>query len=69
MLGFGFCDVTPYNLVDIVTCFSNLKTGFGLVSRFIGYSLIVTTDNYNTLKITVIITHAKSHIMSSQADL
>jgi hypothetical protein len=28
----------------------------------------VTTNNYNTLKITVIITHEKSHRKSSQAD-
>jgi hypothetical protein len=37
------------------------------VSRLIEYSLVVTTNNYNTLKITVIITHVKSHAKSSQA--
>jgi hypothetical protein len=31
--------------------------GFGLVSRFIGYSLVVTKNNYNTSKIPVIITN------------
>jgi hypothetical protein len=38
------------------------------MSRFIGYSPVVTTNNYNTLKITVIITNVKSHIKFSQAD-
>jgi hypothetical protein len=31
--------------------------GFGLVSQFIGYSLVITTIRYNTLKITVTLTH------------
>jgi hypothetical protein len=38
------------------------------VSRFIEYSPSVTINNYHTLKFTVIITHVKSHIMSSQTD-
>jgi hypothetical protein len=33
---------------------------FGLVNRFIGSSLVVTTNNCNTLKITVIITQTLS---------
>jgi hypothetical protein len=37
----------------LVTC----RRGFGLVNRFIEYSQVVTTINYNTLKITVTITH------------
>jgi hypothetical protein len=35
------------------------------VNRFIGYSLVVTANNYNTLRIAVII---KSHTKFSQAD-
>jgi hypothetical protein len=38
------------------------------VNRFIGYSLVVTTNNHNTFKITLIVTHVKSHTKSSQAD-
>jgi hypothetical protein len=43
------------------------RRGFGLVNRFIGSSLVVTT-NCNTFKITVIITHNvfNSHVKSSQ---
>jgi hypothetical protein len=40
-----------------VTCISDYRRVFGSVSRFVGYSLVVTTINYNTFKITVIITH------------
>jgi hypothetical protein len=36
-----------------------LRRGFGLVNRFIGFSLVATTNNCNTFKITVIITHAR----------
>jgi hypothetical protein len=54
----------------IVTCISDLYLGFALVNRFIGYSLVVTTSNYNTFKITVIIAYKvfKSQVKSSQAD-
>jgi hypothetical protein len=40
-----------------VTCDSRLQTGFGCVSGFIDHSQIVITNNYNTLKNTVTITH------------
>jgi hypothetical protein len=55
-------------IYNIVTCIMWLKTGFGLVNRFIWYSLAVTTINYNTLQITVIIAHIKSsiHMLSPQ---
>jgi hypothetical protein len=56
------------SIIHIVTCISDLQTGFGSVSRVTGHSPVVTTNNYNTLKITVIITHVKSHTKSSQAD-
>jgi hypothetical protein len=38
------------------------------MNRFIGSSLLVTTNNCNTFKITVIITHEvfNSHVKSSQ---
>jgi hypothetical protein len=41
--------------------------GFGLVSRLTGYSPVVTTNNYDLLKITVIITRVKSYTKFSQA--
>jgi hypothetical protein len=41
----------------IVTCISDFRRGSGFANRFIGYSLVVTTNNYKTFKITVIITH------------
>jgi hypothetical protein len=44
-------------MLDIDTCISDFYMGFGLVNRFHGYSQIVTTINYNTLKITVTIAH------------
>jgi hypothetical protein len=37
-----------------------LSRGFGLVNRFIGSLLLVTTNNFNIFKITVIITHTLS---------
>jgi hypothetical protein len=37
------------------------KTGFGLVIGFLDHLQVVTTVNYNTLRITVIITH-KEHL-------
>jgi hypothetical protein len=37
--------------------FQRLKTRFGFVLRFIGYSLVVTTIIYNTVHITLIIAH------------
>jgi hypothetical protein len=40
------------HLFNIVTCISDYRS----VSLFIGHSLVVTTNNYNTSKITVIIT-------------
>jgi hypothetical protein len=36
-----------------VTC----RRDFELVNRFIGYSRVVTTNNYDTIKITVVIIH------------
>jgi hypothetical protein len=47
--------------------FEWLRRVFGLVSRFIGSSLLVTTNNCSTFKITVIITHKvfNSHLKSS----
>jgi hypothetical protein len=45
---------------------SVIKDGIGLVNRFIGYSLVVTTINYNTGQITGIIAHTiKSSILSA----
>jgi hypothetical protein len=39
--------------------------GFGLTIKFIGSSLVVTTNNCNTFKITIIITHKSSiHMLS-----
>jgi hypothetical protein len=45
------------NHTFILSRVSVSKDGFGLVNRFIGYSLVVTTMNYNTVQITVIIAH------------
>jgi hypothetical protein len=39
-----------------------------MVNQFTGHSSVETTINYNTLKITVIITRVKPHAKSSQAD-
>jgi hypothetical protein len=47
---------------NAVTCISDYRRGFVLANRFIGYSLIVTTINYNTFKITVIITNKVFYI-------
>jgi hypothetical protein len=45
--------------------FQWLRRRFGLVNRFIGSSLVVTTNNCNTFKITVITTHTVlSHTLS-----
>jgi hypothetical protein len=41
----------------IITCRSDYRSGFGLPNRFIGYSYVITTINYNTLRIPVIIPH------------
>jgi hypothetical protein len=41
------------------------KTRFGLVNWVIGSSLVITTNNCNTFKITVIITHMLSLYGSS----
>jgi hypothetical protein len=54
--GLKKCAVLPVNQ-DIVTYISDFRRGFGLANRFIGYSPVVTTINYNTFKITIIITH------------
>jgi hypothetical protein len=48
---------TTGSITDIVTCISDFRREFGLANRFIGYSLVETTNNYNTFKITVIIAH------------
>jgi hypothetical protein len=42
---------------NIVTYIRDYRCGFGLVNRFIGYSPVVTTINYDTLKIILTITH------------
>jgi hypothetical protein len=41
---------------DIITYISELRGGFGTVSRFIGYSPVDTTINNTTFNLTVIIT-------------
>jgi hypothetical protein len=41
----------------IVTCWSDYRRGFGWTNRFIDYLQIVTTRNYNIVRIIVIITH------------
>jgi hypothetical protein len=51
-----FFDISSTN-TDTVMCISDLRRGFELANRFIAYSQVVTTVNYNTFKITVIITH------------
>jgi hypothetical protein len=43
-------------------CISDYRRGFGLANRFIGYSQVVTTINYNTIKITVIVTYKWSFV-------
>jgi hypothetical protein len=43
------------------------RCGFGLVNRFIGSSLVVTTISSYTLKITVTISHVTSHTKSSNS--
>jgi hypothetical protein len=55
--------------IHIDTCLSDyVYFGFRLLSRFIGASPVVTTNNCNTFKITVIITHKdfNSHVKSTQ---
>jgi hypothetical protein len=54
--GLKKCANLPMNQ-DIVTYIGDFRLGFGLANRFIGYSPVVITINYNTLNITVIITH------------
>jgi hypothetical protein len=46
---------------------SDLRRGFGLVNRFIGSSLVITTINSYTLKIAVTIAHVTSHAKSSNS--
>jgi hypothetical protein len=41
---------------NIVMCISEYRRGFGLVNRLFGYSPVVNINNFNTFKITVIIT-------------
>jgi hypothetical protein len=43
------------------------RRGFGLVNRFIGYSVVVTIISSYTLKITVIIAYVTSHTKSSNS--
>jgi hypothetical protein len=47
--------------------FQWLRRGFGLVNRFIGSSLVVTTIISYTLKITVTTAHVTSHTKSSNS--
>jgi hypothetical protein len=47
--------------------FQWLSRGFGLVNRFIGSSLVVTTITSYTIRITVTIPHVRSHIKSSNS--
>jgi hypothetical protein len=51
----------------IATYISDLYTGFGLVNRFIGSSILVTTIGSYTLKITATIAHVTSHTKSSNS--
>jgi hypothetical protein len=44
-----------------------LRRGFGLVNRFIGSSLVVTTISSYTLKMTVTIAHVTSHTKPSNS--
>jgi hypothetical protein len=43
------------------------RSGFGLVTRFIGSSLAVTTTGFYTLSITISIIHVTSHTKSSNS--
>jgi hypothetical protein len=45
-----------------------LSRGFGLVNQLIGSSLVVTRNNCNTFKITVIITYTSGLLFSSLAN-
>jgi hypothetical protein len=47
------------HLTPVVTCISDLYAGFWSVNRFIGYSQVVSTSNYNTPRITVNIIQKK----------
>jgi hypothetical protein len=51
----AYARVTSPERIYIVTCISDYRREFGLVSRFIGYAVVVTTINDNTFKIAVII--------------
>jgi hypothetical protein len=72
VLGFGpRRDTWPnfYSLQGLLYChvFQWLRRGFGLLNRFIGSSLVVSTINYYILKITVTIAHVTSHAKSSNS--
>jgi hypothetical protein len=45
--------VRMFGNINTVTCRSDFRRGFGLVSRFIGYSLGGSSINYNTFNLTV----------------
>jgi hypothetical protein len=48
--------------INNFTCITDYRRGFGSVNRFTKYSLVVTTSNYTTFKITVIMTNKVFYI-------
>jgi hypothetical protein len=56
-----------YISLNILSRVQWLRRGFGLVNRFTGPSLVVTTISSYTLKITVTIAHVTSHVKSSNS--
>jgi hypothetical protein len=56
-----------YNFIFYCHVFQWLRRGFGLVNRFIGSSVAVTTISSYTLNITVTIAHITSHTKSSNS--
>jgi hypothetical protein len=58
-------DIEEENTQYIVACLGWLRCGFEVMNRFIGSSLVVTTNNYNTFKITVIMTHTSGLLFTS----
>jgi hypothetical protein len=55
--------IAPYE-VEYCQVQGLLRRGFGLVNRFIGSSLVVTTISSYTLKITVTVAYVTSHTKS-----
>jgi hypothetical protein len=48
--------------IYFVTYISDFRREFGLANRFIGYSLVVTTNTYKTFKITIITSQSQSYV-------